>query len=84
MSSHQNFLAENLSICTAGYCRAKNEAYDVAARHAVVLVASAFTFDPSLGDFVSWRRGGRVVEGFVGLLFMLIMSLVLKILDHYQ
>eukprot|EP00434_Breviolum_minutum_P014802 symbB.v1.2.013051.t2/scaffold868.1/size293455/6 len=46
------------------YCRAKNEAYDVAARHAVVLVASAFTFDPSLGDFMSaWSVGASIALG---------------------
>lgn len=45
------------------YCRAKNAAYHVES-DATVLVASAFTFDPSLGDFMAtWSIGACVALG---------------------
>ncbi|CAJ1422837.1 unnamed protein product [Effrenium voratum] len=45
------------------YCLAKNATYKLGAE-SVCLVASAHTFDPSLGDFMStWAAGGCVALG---------------------
>lgn len=52
-------------ICTHGalvaYCQAKNQAHKVDSS-SVVFMASALSFDPSLGDFLStWLAGAKLV-----------------------
>ena len=80
MSSHHNFLAKISPFVRQVIAVPRT-------RPTTWLHATLWCWSPRLSPLTHpWETLclGDVVEGFVGLLFMLIMSLVLKILDHYQ